>query len=176
MYGLRNVRKITPFHRWMLMNAIVSVYNPEKKLSHDLISNEIKLKLCNEAAGIQKKNGINESFWYWFSASAFSDCIWRCGKSSSTMHKIHFRTRLTLTFHNIQINIHIYHDFFSVLAVVVARSFFISRTLWSRTCFSCRLLALEKYTTFLAIYTVSVCVLFFSFVLLLHFHILVECL
>lgn len=79
------------------------------------------------------------------------------------MHKIHFRTRLTLTFHNIQINIHIYHDFFSVLAVVVARSFFISRTLWSRTCFSCRLLALEKYTTFLAIYTVSVCVLFFLF-------------
>lgn len=46
------------------MNAIVSIYNPEKKLSHDLISNEIKLKLCNEAAGIQKKNGINESFWY----------------------------------------------------------------------------------------------------------------
>lgn len=79
------------------------------------------------------------------------------------MHKIHFRTRLTLTFHNIQINIHIYHDFFSVLAVVVARSFSISRTLWSRTCFSCRLLALEKYTTFLAIYTVSVCVLFFLF-------------
>lgn len=50
--------------------------------------------------------------------------------------------RLTLTFHNIQINIHIYHDFFprscSLLSLC---SYFCS----SRTCFSCRSLALEKY-------------------------------
>lgn len=120
----------------------------------------------------KKAHTINESFWiliflcvvahFFCFFSRLQLVLW--GKKFIVdAHKIHFRMRLTLTFHNIQINIHIYHDVFLhspslslslslllLLSVVSLRVFF----LHSELCYTAvlvsawRSLALEKYTTF----------------------------
>lgn len=139
------------------------------KISHDLILQKINWKQCNKIPNersIPEKN--NESFLLLiFCVSILRLHLACCGKSSSSMHKIHFRMRLTLTFHNIQINIHIYHGFFvrsllcyRALAMLSLRFF----SLHSRTCFSSLSFALEKYTTFSCnLHSFSLVFFFYSF-------------